>query len=98
MRAASLAPGRLSSGAEVSSGPSTLGPKGFWIGFEPACLVVEVAEIVVHEADEPNPIVGLFDADGLAGKDLAEIDLLAVEADAAARGHRAVRCGTAIFQ
>ena len=29
----------------------------------------------------------MFDADGLAGKDLTEIDLLAVEADAAARGH-----------
>jgi hypothetical protein len=28
----------------------------------------------------------LFDADGLAGKELTEIDLLAVEADAAARG------------
>jgi hypothetical protein len=27
----------------------------------------------------------LFDADGLAGKDLTEIDLLAVEADAASR-------------
>jgi len=31
--------------------------------------------------------LGLFDADGLAGKELTGIDLLAVEADAAARGH-----------
>jgi len=31
--------------------------------------------------------LGLFDAGGLAGKELTEIDLLAVEADAAARGH-----------
>jgi hypothetical protein len=29
----------------------------------------------------------LFDADGLAGKELTEIDLLAVEADATAHGH-----------
>jgi hypothetical protein len=31
--------------------------------------------------------LGSFDADDLAGKELTEIDLLAVEADAAARGH-----------
>jgi hypothetical protein len=29
----------------------------------------------------------LFDSDGLAGEDLAEIDFLAIEADAAAGGH-----------
>src|SRR5882762_6768665 len=68
---------------------SIFGPKGFARGggVEPACLIVEVAPIIVHEADEPNPILGLCDADGLAGKELTEIDLLAVEADAAARGH-----------
>jgi hypothetical protein len=31
-------------------------------------------------------VVDLFDADGLAGEDLAEIDLPAVEADAATAG------------
>jgi len=31
----------------------------------------------------------LFDADGLPGKELTEIDLLAADADAAARGHGA---------
>jgi hypothetical protein len=27
-------------------------------------LIIEVSEIVVHEADEPNSVVGLFDIDG----------------------------------
>ena len=53
-------------------------------GFEPASLVVEVSQIIIHKADQPNPLVGLFDSDGLASEDLAEIDLLPVEADAAA--------------
>ncbi len=49
--------------------------------------MVEVAEIVVHEADEPNLLADLLDADALAGEDGAEIDLLAIEADAPACGH-----------
>jgi hypothetical protein len=39
---------------------------------------------MVHEVDEPNSIVGLFDSDGLAGEDLADIDFVPGEADAAA--------------
>jgi hypothetical protein len=39
---------------------------------------------MVHQADEPNPIVGLFDSDGLPGEDLAEIDFPPIKADAAA--------------
>jgi hypothetical protein len=46
--------------------------------------VVEVAEIVVHKADEPNAVAHLLDSDALAGEDGAEIDLLPIEADAAA--------------
>src|SRR5258706_10894574 len=60
--------------------------EGICKGFEPASLVVEVSEIIIHKADEPNPFVGLFDADGLAGEHLAEIDLLAIEAGASAGG------------
>jgi hypothetical protein len=63
---------------------NTFGPKEFCKGFEPASLVVEVSEIVTHKADEPNPVVGLFDSDGLPREHLAEIDLLPIEADAAA--------------
>jgi hypothetical protein len=39
---------------------------------------------MVHQADEPNPIVGRFDSDGLPGEDLAEIDFPPIEADATA--------------
>jgi hypothetical protein len=45
-----------------------------------------VTEIIIHKADQPNPLVGLFDPDGLAGEDLAEIDFLPIEADASASG------------
>ena len=48
--------------------------------------MVEVAEIVVHEAYKPNLIAHLFDADGLAGEDGTDY-FLAIEADAAACGH-----------
>jgi hypothetical protein len=61
----------------------TLSVRRICKGFDPASLVVEVYAIIVHEADEPNPVVGLLDADGPAGEDLAEIDLLAIESDAA---------------
>lgn len=48
---------------------------------EPARLVVEGAEIVVHEGDEPEMVVDLLHAHVLAGKDLAQIDLPALVAD-----------------
>ena len=54
--------------------------------FESAGLVVEISQIVVHEGDEPNVLVGLFDSDRLAGEDGTEVDLPALEADAAAGG------------
>ncbi len=62
-------------------------PEGILDRFEPTRLVVEVAEIVVHEADEPNLLADLLDADALAGEDGAEIDFLPIEADAPACGH-----------
>jgi hypothetical protein len=46
--------------------------------------VVEVAEIIVHEGDEPNMVAHLFDTDTLASENRTEIDLLSVEADAPA--------------
>jgi hypothetical protein len=66
---------------------NTFGPKGFFGRLEPACLVVEVAEIIVHEADEPNVLVHLFDSDALAGEDSAEVYFPPIEAGAPARGH-----------
>ena len=46
--------------------------------------MIEVAEIVLHKADEPYFIGNLRDADVLAGEDIAVVDLLPVEADAPA--------------
>ena len=41
-------------------------------------------QIILHKADQPDIVVYFFDADGLAGKDLAEIDFFLAETDAAA--------------
>ncbi len=49
---------------------------------------VDISQIVVHEAYEPNRVVDLLAADDLAGEDLAEIDFPAVATDAPAWGHR----------
>jgi hypothetical protein len=48
-----------------------------------------MAEIVVHEADEPNGLVDLLDADALPCQHGGDVDLLAVQADAAAGGDEA---------
>jgi hypothetical protein len=41
-------------------------------GFLP--LQIEVSQIMIRKAGEPNPLVGLFDTDGLAREHLAEIN------------------------
>ena len=61
-------------------------PEGVLWWFEPACLIVEIPKIIVHEGDEPNLFAHLFDSDVLTGEDHAEIDLLPIEADTTARG------------
>lgn len=48
--------------------------------------MIEVSEIVVHDADEPDALAHLFDADSLAGEDVAQVDLAPVVADAATVG------------
>jgi hypothetical protein len=47
-------------------------------------LQVEVTEIVVHEACEPNSLVDLLDAELLTGEDGRDVDLLAMQAEASA--------------
>src|ERR1700752_2662542 len=42
--------------------------------FEHPRLQIEVPQIIIHKADQPDVVVDFFDADGLSGKDLAEID------------------------
>lgn len=49
-------------------------------------LQIDVAEIVVHEADEPNTVLDFFEAEELACEDGGDVDLLAKHADAAAGG------------
>ena len=53
-------------------------------------LQIDEAEIVAHEADDPNSVVNLLDAKSLTGKDGRDIDLLSMHADAAAGVRRVV--------
>ena len=48
--------------------------------------MIEVAQVVEHEADQPDLVFDLFDADFLTGEDRAEIDFQSVEADSPAAG------------
>ena len=61
------------------------GPNGFLIGSSQQVLIVEVAQIVVHEGDEPNVLADLFDTHLLPRKHLAHVDLARAVADAPAR-------------
>jgi hypothetical protein len=59
-------------------------PEGIFKGLQSFLLQVYITEIIVHKADEPDAVVDLFDADGLASQAAAEIDLLAIKAQSAA--------------
>jgi hypothetical protein len=54
---------------------------------EPACIVIEEAQVVMHEADQPYSIAHFLDTDVLSGE-LAEVDLALAKADAPAVGNR----------
>jgi hypothetical protein len=45
-------------------------------------LQIDVAEIVIHKADQPNTFFDFFDTDSLTSEDRAEIDFFAVKRDA----------------
>jgi hypothetical protein len=45
---------------------NTFGPNGLSIRFEPAGLVVEIAQIVLYEDDEPDPLADLRHPDVFA--------------------------------
>jgi hypothetical protein len=53
-----------------------------------ARLQIEVSQIIIHKADQPDIVMNFFDADRLNGEDGAEVDLFAAEADASANGRR----------
>src|SRR6266568_1109669 len=49
-------------------------------------LQINVAEIVIHKADQPNTFFDLLDTDSLPREDSAEINFFAVETDTSAVG------------
>ena len=49
-------------------------------------LQVEVSEIIVHEACEPNAVIDLLDAEFLASQHGGDVDPLAMQAEAATGG------------
>jgi hypothetical protein len=55
-------------------------------GLQGFFLQINVAEIVIHKADQPDSVVDFFDADGLSSKGYAEVDLLVVQAETSATG------------
>jgi hypothetical protein len=54
-------------------------------------LQIDIPEIIHHKTDQPDAVVNLFDADRLTGQRGAEIDLLAVQAQAPAVATTTVR-------
>ena len=65
---------------------NNLGPNGLSIGCKVFCVPVDKAEIVAHEADDPNTLVDLLDAEALAGEDGFDVHPFAMHANAAAGG------------
>jgi hypothetical protein len=58
--------------------------------FEHPRLQIEVSQIIIHKADQPDVVVHFFDADRLPGKDRAEIDFFLAQTDAALTGDHAL--------
>src|SRR6266404_7812210 len=54
--------------------------------FEHPSLQIEVSQIIIHKAYQPNVVVDLFDAYGLAGEDRAEVNFFASQTNATASG------------
>jgi hypothetical protein len=65
---------------------NTFGPKGLSRGCRVFLLQIDVPEIVLHKAEQPNTFFDLLDTDSLASKDRAEVDFFAVETNAPAAG------------
>jgi len=53
-------------------------PEGILGGLQSTFLQVDVTEIVIHKADEPDAVFDFLDADGLTSQRLAQIDFLAM--------------------
>ncbi|MBV8810665.1 MAG: hypothetical protein JO033_18510 [Acidobacteriaceae bacterium] len=49
-------------------------------------LQIDIAEVVIHEADEPDAVINLLDSDCLTGEAGTEINLLAIKTKPSAVG------------
>jgi hypothetical protein len=49
-------------------------------------LQFDISEIVIHEGDEPDSLVDFLDSEFLSGEHGGDVDLLAMQAEAAAGG------------
>ena len=49
-------------------------------------LQVEIAEIIAHEAYQPNAFVDLFDAESLAGEHGGDVDPFAMQTETSTSG------------
>ena len=65
---------------------NTLAPNGFGAHSTRQALIVEEAEVVVHEANQPDVLGDFAHADVLAGEDRAEVDFATAEAQPPALG------------
>jgi hypothetical protein len=66
---------------------------GFSQGLQGFLLQVEVSEIMVHEAYEPNALVDLLDSEPLVGQHGGDFDPLAMQAKPSASGEENVAIG-----
>jgi hypothetical protein len=55
-------------------------------GLQSFFLQIDVAEIVLHKADQPSPFFHFFETDRLPGENRAEINFLVVQTGASAAG------------
>jgi hypothetical protein len=58
-----------------------LGPNRLSRACKVFLLQIDEAEIVAHEADEPNTLVDFFDSQTLAGENGRDVDAFAIPAD-----------------
>jgi hypothetical protein len=58
--------------------------------FEQTGLQIEVPLIIIHKIDQPDVVVNLLNTDRLAGEDLAEVNFLSAQTDAAAAGEAGI--------
>ena len=65
---------------------NNLVPNGLSRGCKDLLFEIDEAEIVVHEADDPNAVVDFLDAQALSGQQGRDVDALSMHADAATGG------------